>query len=172
VLYRSTYYEDEKVYEIVSDPPAEEGQPQSVVGMGLTDPFTRGETVRELQNRLVGAGYDVGGVDGVFGSGTETAVMWLQYDNGIESSGIVDPPTAVLLGYDVPGAAAPATWSDQETAPLTSAIDPEAAPAADPAPVSEAEAVGAAAEPEDAAPVDPEPVSDAGTDETPVEPQN
>lgn len=109
VLYRSTYYEDEKVYEIVSDPPAEAGQPQSVIGMGLTDPFTRGEVVRELQNRLVGAGYDVGGVDSVYGSGTESAVMWLQYDNKLEATGVIDAATANLLGYDVPGAVVPAT---------------------------------------------------------------
>jgi len=148
-LYRSTYYEDEKVYEIVSDPPAEEGQPQSVVGMGLTDPFTRGEAVRELQNRLVGAGYDVGSVDGVFGSGTEAAVMWLQYDNELESTGLVDPATANLLGYDVPGAAPPATPPAQEVPPATPGTEPESA-----------------------APADPEPDSDAGADDVAPEPQN
>ncbi|WP_171021681.1 peptidoglycan-binding domain-containing protein [Parasedimentitalea maritima] len=135
VLYRSTFYEDEKVYEIVSDPPAEEGAPQSVVGMGLTDPLTRGDTVRELQNRLVGAGYDVGGVDGVFGGGTETAVMWLQYDNGLESTGLIDPPTAQLLGYDVPGsaesAAPPVEQGLSETSP-NDAEEPSAAPETQP----------------------------------------
>ncbi|AZV78058.1 peptidoglycan-binding protein [Parasedimentitalea marina] len=165
VLYRSTYYEDEKVYEIVSDPPADEGQPQSVVGMGLTDPFTRGETVKELQNRLVGAGYDVGGVDGVFGSGTETAVMWLQYDNGIESTGVIDPPTAQLLGYDVPGAQAPAT--------PPAAPDPEAAVPADPATDAEAEAPANPAPATDtgaAVPAGPSPATDA--DDASVEPEN
>jgi len=166
-LYRSTYYEDEKVYEIVSDPPAEEGQPQSVVGMGLTDPFTRGETVRELQNRLVGAGYDVGSVDGVFGSGTEAAVMWLQYDNELESTGLVDPATANLLGYDVPGAAPPA----QEVPPATPGTDPESAAPADPA-EPPSEAAPSAVEPEPDTPADPEPASDAGADDAAPEPQN
>ncbi|WIY25189.1 peptidoglycan-binding domain-containing protein [Parasedimentitalea psychrophila] len=163
VLYRSTYYEDEKVYEIVSDPPAEQGQPQSVVGLGLTSPFTRGETVRELQNRLVGAGYDVGSVDGVFGSGTESAVMWLQYDNGLDSSGVIDPPTATLLGYDVPGAAEPVAAPAQQAAPT------------DPAPAAEADG-SVTEQPEVAAPADPEPASDvvpdAGTDDAMDEPQN
>jgi len=164
-LYRSTYYEDEKVYEIVSDPPAEEGQPQSVVGLGLTDPFTRGETVRELQNRLVGAGYDVGSVDGVFGSGTEAAVMWLQYDNELDSTGLVDPATANLLGYDVPGAAPPATPPAREVPPATPGTDPEAAVPADPV-------VPSAADPESEGPADPEPASDAGADDAAPEPQN
>lgn len=136
--------------------------------MGLTDPFTRGDTVRELQNRLVGAGYDVGSVDGVFGSGTEAAVMWLQYDNELESTGLVDPATANLLGYDVPGAAPPATPPAQEVPPATPGADPEAAAPADP----ESEATPSAAEPEPEAPADPEPASDVGADDAAPEPQN
>ena len=139
VLYRSTFYEDEKVYEIVSDPEPEQGQEASVVGMALTDPLTRGDLVRELQNRLVGAGYDVGGVDGVFGNGTETAVMWLQYDNGLESTGAIDPPTAVLLGYDVPGAAPPPAQPAPDAAPVDPAV-PTAAPEIPEPPVPEPEA--------------------------------
>ena len=161
MLYRSTFYEDEKVYEIVSDPPAEEGQPQSVVGMGLTDPFTRGETVRELQNRLVGAGYDVGSVDGVFGSGTESAVMWLQYDNGLEASGLVDPATANLLGYDVPGAAEPVTPPAQETPPVDPAANSEIT---DPAPASDVEVDGSVSEQPEA--------TDAGADDATATPEN
>jgi peptidoglycan hydrolase-like protein with peptidoglycan-binding domain len=102
VMYRATYYQDEKVYEIVSDPPAGEGEPQDVVGLGINDPMMRGEIVRDLQNSLVGAGYGVGGVDGVFGSGTETALMWFQYDNGLDATGFVDPATAIALGFESP----------------------------------------------------------------------
>ncbi|NIZ63006.1 hypothetical protein DL239_18740 [Sedimentitalea sp. CY04] len=173
VLYRSTFYEDEKVYEIVSDPPAEEGQPQSVVGMGLTDPFTRGETVRELQNRLVGAGYDVGSVDGVFGSGTESAVMWLQYDNGLESTGLVDPATANLLGYDVPGAAEPTTPPAQEAPPTDPAANSEAAESTDPASPSDVEVDGSAPEqPEATAPADAEATNEAGAADVTAAPDN
>ena len=102
VMYRATYYQDEKVYEIVSDPPAVEGGPQNVVGLGMADPMMRGDIVRDLQNRLVESGYGVGGVDGVFGSGTETALMWFQYDNGMDATGFVDPATAVALGFESP----------------------------------------------------------------------
>ena len=80
VLYRSIYYKDEKVYEIVSD---QEGaaapvEPTSVIGLLLTSPMTKGLVVRDFQNRLVALGYDVGGVDGVFGVGTETALEWIR----------------------------------------------------------------------------------------------
>ena len=94
----------------------------------------------------------------------------VQYDNEIESTGLVDPATANLLGYDVPGAAAPAT-------PPAPATDPEAAAPADPATPdlalgSDTEAAPSAAEPEPEAPADPEPASDAGADDPAPEPQN
>lgn len=127
VLYRSTYYEDERVYEIVSDPP-DAAEPETVLGLALTDPMTRGAVVKELQTALIGAGYDVGTADGVFGSATETAVMWYQYDNGLEPTGVVDVQTAELLGFDVPGT--PGTDGDVAV-PATTEADP--APTADPA---------------------------------------
>ncbi len=111
VLYRSTYYQDDKVYEIVSDAPEEvAAEPTTVIGMELTDPMTRGQLVRDLQNRLVAVGYDVGGVDGVFGSGTLAAVEWFQYDNEFEVTGMVDATTARALGFETgaPEDAAPA----------------------------------------------------------------
>jgi peptidoglycan hydrolase-like protein with peptidoglycan-binding domain len=117
VIYRSTYYQDEKVYEIVSDPVSGTGEPQGVVGLGMNDPMMRGEVVRDLQNRLVEAGYGVGGVDGVFGTGTETALMWFQYDNGMDATGFVDPATAVALGFESPADLPPA--AEPQTAPAT-----------------------------------------------------
>lgn len=129
VLYRSTYYEDERVYEIVSDPP-DAAEPETVVGLALTEPMTQGAVVKELQTALIGAGYDVGTADGVYGSGTETAVMWYQYDNGLESTGVVDVQTAELLGFEVP--TNPAANSEQEaTAPAEGDAATEDAPAGD-----------------------------------------
>ncbi|MEE3098620.1 MAG: peptidoglycan-binding domain-containing protein, partial [Pseudomonadota bacterium] len=99
VAYRSTYYKDEKVYEIVSEedeaPPPE---PKSVVGLELTTPLTKGGVVKALQSRLIEVGYDVGAVDGVYGDGTRTAVEWFQYDNDLEVTGAVDQATADKLG--------------------------------------------------------------------------
>ncbi|SHK30780.1 Putative peptidoglycan binding domain-containing protein [Shimia gijangensis] len=101
VLYRSTYYQDEKVYEIVNDSPEEAAAgPQTVFGLSLTDPMTRGDVVKEFQQRLLDQGYDVGTPDGVFGSSTEAALQWFQYDNELEPTGVVDAETAKLLGYE------------------------------------------------------------------------
>ena len=102
-LYRSTFYKDEKVYEAVSDAPnAASAEPTNVIGLALTKPMTRGAVVRDMQQRLYDFGYDGGGIDGVFGSGTSTALMWFQYDNGLDATGIVDVETAALLGYESP----------------------------------------------------------------------
>lgn len=98
VLYRSTYHDDTQVYEIVSQAEEEVAEAQSMLGLSLTSPMTRGPAVRELQTLLVGYGYDVGSVDGVFGTATETAVLWLQYDYELEQTGEIDDPTARLLG--------------------------------------------------------------------------
>lgn len=103
VLYRSTYYKDEQVYEIVSDAPGEAPtEPATVIGLSVTEPLTRGEVVRDLQNRLIGAGYTVGTVDGVYGTETQAAVEWFQYDNELEVTGTIDAETAALLGFEAP----------------------------------------------------------------------
>jgi peptidoglycan hydrolase-like protein with peptidoglycan-binding domain len=138
VLYRSTYHDDTQVYEIVS--PAEEeaaAQAQSMLGLGLTSPYTRGPAVRELQNLLVGYEYDVGSVDGIFGMSTEAAVLWLQYDYELEQTGKIDDPTARLLGLLPPeegsedseasGVEAPADAEEGAEAPASdSETEPEA----------------------------------------------
>jgi peptidoglycan hydrolase-like protein with peptidoglycan-binding domain len=105
VLYRPTYKDGDLVYEIVSDDPgetppaAETPEAVDVVGLSLTQPMTSGPAVRELQQVLLDSGYDPGGTDGVFGSGTKTALLWLQYDYELEQTGMVDRPTAELLGF-------------------------------------------------------------------------
>jgi peptidoglycan hydrolase-like protein with peptidoglycan-binding domain len=92
--------------------------------------MTRGEVVRDLQTRLVNLGYDVGGADGVFGSGTETALMWFQYDLGLEVSGVVDVASASALGYPVPPGSEPAAAPVGEPAA-------EPVPESDPAPAED-----------------------------------
>ena len=55
----------------------------------------KGELVKYLQNALIEEGYDVGksGADGVFGTGTLSAVRAFQYDNGLTSDGKVGQKT-------------------------------------------------------------------------------
>ncbi len=103
VVYRATNYQNELVYEIVSPDPAEsqpvEGMDEGVLGLQLTEPMTSGPSVRLLQMTLKDAGYAVGAIDGIFGSATETALMWYQYDNDLEPNGIVDEATALVMGF-------------------------------------------------------------------------
>jgi peptidoglycan hydrolase-like protein with peptidoglycan-binding domain len=54
---------------------------------------SKGNPVRRAQKRLTLGGWDTGGVDGIFGSSTETAVKRFQHDQGLTQDGIVGPQT-------------------------------------------------------------------------------
>jgi cell wall-associated NlpC family hydrolase len=63
----------------------------------------RGDEVVSIQKRLVELSYDVGGVDGSFGQGTETAVKAFQRANGLEEDGVVGETTyRALMNRDMP----------------------------------------------------------------------
>lgn len=64
---------------------------------------SRGEEVKTLQTKLKRWGYYSGGVDGIFGAGTKTAVMSFQRTNGLTPDGVVGPATAKALGMSVSG---------------------------------------------------------------------
>ena len=55
----------------------------------------QGEQMKDLQRRLAARGYDVGGIDGILGSGTRAAVRAVQAEMGMPVDGW---PTADLLG--------------------------------------------------------------------------
>lgn len=57
-----------------------------------------GEMVREIQSRLKNWGYYSGAVDGVFGSGTESAVKYFQRTNGLNADGQAGNLTLAALG--------------------------------------------------------------------------
>ena len=56
---------------------------------------TTGDAVKDMQNKLIELGYNLGrwGADGDFGAATENAVMAFQDDNGLPITGIVDDAT-------------------------------------------------------------------------------
>ncbi len=60
----------------------------SVLAMG-----SRGEEVKELQQKLTTLGYDTKGSDGIFGSNTETAVKEFQKAYGLTADGKAGPAT-------------------------------------------------------------------------------
>ncbi|MDP4128310.1 MAG: peptidoglycan-binding protein [Bacillota bacterium] len=57
-----------------------------------------GGAVRDLQNRLVGAGFNPGKIDGVFGPRTKTSVLAFQKSAGLVQDGIVGNKTWTALG--------------------------------------------------------------------------
>ena len=62
-----------------------------------------GEQVRQMQQKLKNWDYYDGSGDGIFGSGTESAVKYFQRKNGLSADGIVGPATAAALGMTLSG---------------------------------------------------------------------
>ena len=62
-----------------------------------------GSEVRTMQQKLKNWGYYSGSVDGIFGSGTESAVRLFQRTNGLTADGIVGSATAAALGMTLTG---------------------------------------------------------------------
>lgn len=58
---------------------------------------SRGDEVKQLQQKLNQLGYSVGSIDGVFGNKTETAVKKFQKDRGLKVDGIVGSKTGQAL---------------------------------------------------------------------------
>lgn len=70
---------------------------QTVYGVSIIKVGSRGEEVRQMQQRLYELGYPVGSVDGVAGSKTIEAVVLFQKINDIEADGIAGPKTLNIL---------------------------------------------------------------------------
>lgn len=82
-----------------------------------------GPEVKELQKRLVAAGYATG-VDGDFGAGTDKAVKAFQKANGLPDDGVVGVDTAAAIDKKgAPAATPPATTPTTDTPTTTPATD-------------------------------------------------
>lgn len=58
----------------------------------------RGPAVKELQQRLKGAGFDPGNIDGIYGASTMAAVTAFQRHQKLFADGIAGPQTLTALG--------------------------------------------------------------------------
>jgi len=59
---------------------------------------SQGEAVVRLQQRLAERGFPSGTIDGVFGHGTEAAVIAFQFSEGLLTDGVAGPRTLTVLG--------------------------------------------------------------------------
>ncbi|WP_226528738.1 peptidoglycan-binding domain-containing protein [Metabacillus niabensis] len=71
---------------------------------------SKGEAVKDLQNMLEKAGFDVGKVDGVYGEKTVAAVKALQKKVGISQDGIVGNK---IKSYKKPSTSTTSSWTEQ-----------------------------------------------------------
>lgn len=62
---------------------------------------SRGEEVRQIQTKLATWGYNVGNIDGIYGTKTQQAVMDYQRKNGLKVDGIAGPQTLDKMGVNV-----------------------------------------------------------------------
>ncbi len=66
--------------------------------MTLSKLGSQGEEVRRIQNKLRSLGFYSGSVDGIYGTGTQSAVKAFQKSVGITADGIAGPTTLLYLG--------------------------------------------------------------------------
>ena len=71
---------------------------------GVLKRGSTGDKVKEMQQKLKSWGYYDGSADGIFGSGTESAVKYFQRTNGLTADGVVGSATAAALGMTLSGA--------------------------------------------------------------------
>ena len=67
--------------------------PNTLKGCPIIKEGARGNITKLLQEKLVSLGYNTNGVDGIFGSGTKSAVIAFQKANGLSTDGIVGENT-------------------------------------------------------------------------------
>ena len=66
----------------------------------LTDPYMKGDDVKNAQILLTEKGYSVGAIDGIFGKATEFASKNFKQDNGLKyETGTIGKRTAEKLGF-------------------------------------------------------------------------
>ncbi len=72
----------------------------SPVAAALSRYGSRGQEVAEIQRKLTSLGYYYAGIDGIYGSRTQDAVIRFQKDNGLAVDGIAGKNTLAALGIE------------------------------------------------------------------------
>ena len=76
---------------------------------------SKGDQVRQVQQKLIEYGYMQGTADGVFGQKTYDAVVWFQRKNGLTVDGVVGKKTAAALGISLNSSVSAAAYNESET---------------------------------------------------------
>lgn len=69
-----------------------------VAAVAVISQGSRGETVRQIQQKLKRWGYYNGSVDGIYGAQTTAAVKYFQRKNGLTADGKAGPKTLAAMG--------------------------------------------------------------------------
>ncbi|WP_232474662.1 peptidoglycan-binding domain-containing protein [Neoroseomonas rubea] len=87
---------------------ARPAQPPAAASSGVAMPdILSPAAVRNVQQRLRSLGFYRGGVDGLWGPGTQAAIARFQQGRGLQATGQVNPSTLQALGLDPNNPAAP-----------------------------------------------------------------
>jgi N-acetylmuramoyl-L-alanine amidase len=76
---------------------------------------SKGDAVRQVQQKLIQYGYLSGTADGVFGQKTYDAVVWFQRKNGLAVDGVVGQKTAEALGINWNISVSAASYNESES---------------------------------------------------------
>ena len=76
---------------------------------------SKGDQVRQVQQKLIQYGYLQGTADGIFGKDTYDAVVWFQRKNGLNVDGVVGPATAAALGLSLGSSVSAAAYNESDT---------------------------------------------------------
>ncbi len=97
----------DSVLAVTPDPAAPTAEP--VLRKGMT-----GQSVKDAQSRLYALGYEIGEIDGQFGTATRDAVKAFQQRNGLDADGIIGAETREVLFSPAAKPALPAAKSGDE----------------------------------------------------------
>jgi len=114
---------------------------------GILERGEAGEEVRKLQSGLASLGYYAGKIDGIFGPGTESAVLAFQRDNKLAADGKAGPITLGRLTEMQLVSHEPPIRAAQPDLPVTDDKQEPATPGAEPTSVSSIPAPQPAPEP-------------------------
>ncbi|APH13533.1 spore cortex-lytic enzyme [Clostridium sporogenes] len=86
----------------------------------------RGDIISQVQRKLKAWGYYNGGVDGIFGHGTYTAVRSFQSKNGLTVDGIIGDKTLAAIGINTGSSGSSSSSNNQDVMLLARLINGEA----------------------------------------------